>query len=200
MVSGTPNTLAQLALVNDGVGNYYSPLQRNMGGLFAEDVTDLDTSVQPLVVYAAGSLKASGTDYTVGGPGLAIPGHSYVGIYIAWNAPAPAWIASHPYAVNDLILDYFGHIQKCTTAGTAGASVPSWNSSGGTTTDGTVTWTDQGYNPGPTAPITAQFDYYFRMQFESDTQDFEKWAGQLWTIGGANGQGGSSLKFMTSRP
>jgi len=44
MVGGLPNIpLAQLQVVTDGV-NYYSPLQRTYGGLFYEDVTDLNTS------------------------------------------------------------------------------------------------------------------------------------------------------------
>src|SRR5579872_2753416 len=44
LVAGVPNApLAQLQVVTDGAGNYYSPLQRTFGGLFYEDITDLNT-------------------------------------------------------------------------------------------------------------------------------------------------------------
>jgi len=42
-------------------------------------------------------------------------------------------------------IDDAGNAQKCTTAGTTGASTPTWNHTpAGTTTDGTVTWTNAG--------------------------------------------------------
>lgn len=139
----TPNTpMAQLQIVTDGAGNYYSPLQRTLGGLFYEDITDLNTSStgQALVVYANGVLKASGTDYTLMGPGLAVPGASYMGMYLKWAA-------------------------------------------------------------APTGPITAQFSFYFRVHFETDSQDMEKFANQFWTIGGSESQKGSGqIKLMQSRP
>jgi len=137
----SPNLQAQLQLVNDGVGNYYSPIQRKVGGLFWEDITDLNGTV---TVYANGSLQTSGTNYTVAGPGLAIPGSSFLGMYLKWTSPA-AWIASRSYALNATILDPAGHIQKVTTAGTSGSTQPAWNANiGNTTTDGSVTWTNQG--------------------------------------------------------
>jgi uncharacterized protein DUF2460 len=186
-----------MPLVNDGAGTYYTPLQRNLGG-FLEDVTD----VTGLSVSANGVLQTEGTlfNYTLGGPGVAIPGYSYLGLYVKWNAPAP-WVGPYPYTLGLEILDPAGHIQKVTTAGTSGTTAPApWNDTAGTTTDGTVTWTDQGYNPGPTPPITAAFSFYFRVRFDGDTQDFEKWAAGLWTIGGSNSQNGSgTLKLKTAR-
>ena len=65
----------------------YSPLQRNWAGQFLEDVTDLKTTVYPGYVWDAGTLKTLGTDYTIGGPGLAIPGYSFEGEYINWINP-----------------------------------------------------------------------------------------------------------------
>lgn len=42
-------------------------------------------------------------------------------------------------------VDDAGNSQKCTTAGTTGSSTPSWNHTlAGTTTDGSVTWTNMG--------------------------------------------------------
>jgi hypothetical protein len=152
---GFPNTpFAQLSLVNDGAGNYYSPIQRTLDGNFFEDVTDLNGSI---VVYANGTLATVGSSagqYEVMGPGLALPTASYMGMYLKWGAGTP-----------------------------------------------------------PTAPITAQFNFYFRVRFESDSQDFEKFlglgssvvaAGQgggFWTIGGSEAQNGTgTLKLCTARP
>jgi hypothetical protein len=55
-----------------------------------------------------------------------------------------AWLPTHKYALSAKITDLASHIQKVVTAGTSGNSVPSWNDSGGTTIDGTVTWKDTG--------------------------------------------------------
>lgn len=54
---------------------------------------------------------------------------------------------SHAYNVGDYVIPATpnSHYYKCTTAGTSGSGVPSWNTgSGSTTADGTVTWTEQG--------------------------------------------------------
>ena len=136
LISGSPNVpLAQLQLVNDGAGNYYSPVQRTLGGLFYEDVTDLNGGI---TVYANGVLQTSG--YSLVGPGLALPGASYVGMYLKWTA-------------------------------------------------------------APTPPITAQFNFYQRVHFATDSQDFEKFMNQLWCIGGDHSRNGSGmLTLETSRP
>jgi hypothetical protein len=151
LVGGSPNTpLAQLSLVTDGAGNWYSPVQRTLNGVFYEDVTDLNGGI---TVYANGVLQ-TGFNYTLMGPGLALPSASYMGLYLKW-----------------LVI--------------------------------------------PTGPITAQFNFYYRVRFASDQQDFEKWAGTgsaaaatiagqgggLWTIGGSEAQNGSgTLKLTTARP
>jgi Conserved hypothetical protein 2217 (DUF2460) len=90
-----PNTQAELQLVNDGGSPpiYYSPIQRNMGGLFYEDITDLNGSI---AVYANGILQSSG--YSVLGPGLAIPGYSFRGLYLQWShQPTPPITASFKF-------------------------------------------------------------------------------------------------------
>ena len=154
--SGIPNEyLAGLSLVTDGT-NWYSPIQRTLNGVFYEDITDLNGSI---AVYANGTLATAGTgagQYTVAGPGLALPGTSYMGLYLQWGTGSP-----------------------------------------------------------PTGPITAQFDFYFRVKFDSDAQDFEKFlgtgtsaanqiAGQgdgYFTIGGSEAQQGTgTLKLSTARP
>jgi hypothetical protein len=156
MLAGEPNVpLAQLSLITDGT-YYYSPLQRTFGGLFYEDVVDLNTSPysggQALEVYcngveayATGSAPGgySGPTYQLLGPGLAIPGGSYMGMYLQWSVQ-------------------------------------------------------------PTAPITAQFSFYFRCRFESDSQDMEKFSmglKKMWTIGGSESQNGKGyVKISQSRP
>jgi len=197
LIAGAPNPLAQLQLVNDGAGNYYSPIQRNFGGLFYEDVTDLNG---PIVVYANGILQTFGTDYTIVGPGLALPGMSFMGLVINWSPPA--WQAGFSYALNATILDPAGHIQKATTAGTSGTTIPSFNDSGSTTAEGpdTLVWTDQGFNAGPTGPINATFNYYFRVKFGEDKQDFTQFMNQLWTLGGSESSSGGTLTLRSSRP
>jgi hypothetical protein len=146
MVSGAPNApLAQLQVVTDGT-NFYTPLQRTFGGNFYEDITDLDTSStgSPLAVYANGALAAVGSgagEYTLAGPGLGIPGASFMGLYLNWGTTAPA------------------------------------------------------------APVTAQFSFYFRVHFQGDSQDMEKFAKNFWTIGGSESQNGKgNIKLEQSRP
>lgn len=64
--------------------------------------------------------------------------------YPCYIARDLAWIASAALPLNFTIIDTASHRQKVTTAGTTGATMPTFNESGGTTTDGGVTWTDQG--------------------------------------------------------
>ena len=133
--NGWPDAPVTLPVVTDGNGNYFSPIQRNVGNQFMEDITDLVPNT--LQVYAAGTLT---TAYSVQGPGLAVPGASYGGLYLKWAFQ-------------------------------------------------------------PANPVTATFQFYFRLKFEEDTQDFEQWAQSWFTIGGEKGKNGSgSLKMMTSRP
>jgi hypothetical protein len=137
---GSPNLQAQLQVVTDGLGNFFSPIQRNIGGQFYEDVTDLGPG--GIAVWANGLAMHQpdhdAGDYTVQGPGLAIPGYSFAGLYLQWNVdPAP--------------------------------------------------------------PVTAQFDYYFRVRFEKDTAEFEQFLRGLWTYGGTESIKGSTLLIMTER-
>jgi hypothetical protein len=63
-----------------------------------------------------------------------------------------AWSATTAEAAGNLIVDASGNLQRCTTAGTTGASAPSWASAlGSSTTDGTVIWTLAALHaaPGP---------------------------------------------------
>lgn len=157
----TVNTTAvgTLQMVNDGAGNYYSPLQRNVGGQFLEDVTDLNPQDgSGLKVYANGVLQTPGTNYNLLGPGLSIPGYSFQGMYLQWIAGGVGF---------------------------------------GDTAFGDVGFGDGG--GAPATPITASFNFYFRVRFEQDKQDFEKFLYRLWTIGGAEGQRGAGMMRLMSR-
>lgn len=62
----------------------------------------------------------------------------------SWRA-ATAYTAPTATAIGSLIVDANGRLQEATTSGTSGGTQPAWNATvGGTTTDGTVTWTNRG--------------------------------------------------------
>lgn len=205
LVSTSPNAQAELQVVTDGAGHYFSPVQRSMGGMFSEDITDLNPiapAAGAISVYANGSSQTYGVDYTLAGPGLAIPGYSATGLYLAWSAPLP-WLPNWAYSSGTQILDPNGFIQQVTTPGTSGADEPVFNTtvSGTTTGDGGVTWTNEDVNAPPASPVTAAFNFYFRVTFDGDEQDFEQTMQQLWTIGGGRSKNGNGyLKLITSRP
>ena len=97
---------------------------------------------------------ADNTDFTVPVGGCVTvetrttPDHGFPG-----SAECPIflgnWAPNTAYSTVPLrgIRDSNGHAQYVSVAGTSGATEPVWNSSGGTTTDGTVTWQDQGLYP-----------------------------------------------------
>ena len=61
-----------------------------------------------------------------------------------------------------------------------------------------ITW-NNGYTPA--TPITATFKFYFRVRFEMDEVDFEKFVSDLWTVGGSEGKGGAgAIKLISVRP
>lgn len=73
--------------------------------------------------------------------------------------PIRGWVASFAFYQYQCILDTNGNLQYASTAGTTGATQPTWNATvGGTTTDGTVTWTNVG--PG-TILLTSSRKYAF---------------------------------------
>lgn len=130
--------VGSLPLVTDGT-KFYSPVQRVLGG-FAEDVTDLnpDNTEDSITVFANAVEQPTGwTLKGQNGRGLAIPGYSFKGLYIEWDAE-------------------------------------------------------------PTGPITATFDFYFRVRFDMDAAGFEKFINELWTLGGDQSKSGSSALVLIS--
>lgn len=80
---------------------------------------------------------------------LAFPGFGNKGIYHRYGTSASktTWAASAAHAVNDPVqpVTNNGHFYLCTVAGTAGTTEPTWpTTAGGTVTDGTVTWQENG--------------------------------------------------------
>lgn len=130
-----PNPQATLQVVTDGT-NYYSPIQRNLGGQFWEDITDLNGGI---ALYCNGS--PAPTSYSLQFGGLNLLNFTSNGLFVNW-----------------------------------------------------------GTSP-PTQPVTATFNYFFRVRFEDTTTDFEKFANQLWSMGGEQGvQGKGYLRFESSIP
>lgn len=124
---GTPNPQAQLQIISDGAGSptYYSPIQRLWGGLFYEDITDLNGM---LAVFDNGVLKALGTDYTIAGPGLAVAGYSFGGLYIQWASmpTGPVTVEGNYYyrvqfEMDDIEMEQFMNF-LWTIGGTVGTS------------------------------------------------------------------------------
>lgn len=73
----------------------------------------------------------------------------------AIGTASPNWAASATVSVGDLIVDSNGNLQRCTTAGTSGASAPAWSTSvAATTTDGSAAWTLVAMHTAP-APMLA---------------------------------------------
>jgi len=97
--------------------------------------------------------------------GSATTGAQSIGIQInnvwspAYIPQAAPWVPSYNYPLNSYVLDYNGNVQKATTAGQSGSSVPTWATTG-TTTDGGVTWTyqqvqgDPNFNAAPKSSAT----------------------------------------------
>ena len=82
------------------------------------------------------------------------------------------WIAATAEPLNFYVIDSNGNSQKVTTAGTTGGSLPSWNTTTGqTTTDNTVIWTNQG--PIPNASSTYTFGWIENASVQDPTTS--KW-------------------------
>lgn len=65
-----------------------------------------------------------------------------------------SWTNAHAYTVGNLIVDSNGNIQRCTTAGTSGASHPTWATTiSSTTNDNTAVWTLIAKSTAPTPMI-----------------------------------------------
>lgn len=97
-----------------------------------------------------GNLVANNTVYVGNDPGTGLQSTGNA-LYVSNNStgcPDPVglgagWTPSTLFVTGRKVLDPSSHTQLATTGGTSGSG-PTWNDSGGTTTDGSITWTDQG--------------------------------------------------------
>lgn len=93
------------------------------------------------------------------------------------------WNASSTYSVGQEILDSHFQIQVVSVAGTSGGSTPTWSvTTGGSTTDGTVTWLDQGPLSASAAGWQANFLYTKGTEILDSNNNIE-----LVTTGGRSG-------------
>jgi len=115
----------------------------------------------PNVSYLAGAANFIGTtlqndsSYIAIQSGAPVPqAQPAVGTY---SMSGPAWSPNTALPAGTVIVDPNGNEEVVTTAGTTGRSNPNWNAAaGGTTSDGTVVWTNQGsVHPGSWLPATA---------------------------------------------
>jgi hypothetical protein len=102
-----------------------------------------------LILDANGSIEQVLTEGTSGAtaPAWATTANSATTAgAVTWQAGGNAqWQAANAYTVGQLILDANNNVQIVKTAGTSAGSVPAWNqTTGQTTTDGTVTWNNLG--------------------------------------------------------
>ncbi len=82
--------------------------------------------------------------YSISDSGLTVfPIGSLQTVHRVKAVQAP-WQPLTTYAAAGSVVDPAGHIQKVTVAGASAATAPAWNDTGGTTTDGSLTWQDTG--------------------------------------------------------
>jgi hypothetical protein len=85
----------------------------------------------------------------------------------------PAWQASHAYALNSLIVDTHGFIEKCTAAGTSGLGQPHWSTAWNSVlTDNTVQWTNIGSVGGWPVYVTGSSNHLDNVALNGPIYDF----------------------------
>ncbi len=167
-----------------GYGPTFWTPNTKSGFATATDLSSFENNVDTLGLFnAAGNQLATNLAGIVGGNAqildsgplfvMADPGNNGSRIVGGWQALTR-------YCFDDMILDSNGHLQQTAmtpggipTGGVSGASEPTWNDSGGNTTDGSITWFDlglvtegsihviaeviEGVSPMPKRPYTLEF-------------------------------------------
>jgi hypothetical protein len=129
-------------------------------------VSTIDANGNIQTVTTAGTTAGTTPNWnkTLGGTttdGTVVWTNEGPGIAAAHVPAGRVWAAGTPYVVGAAIVDANGNVQECTASGTSGANTPSWAAGyGATTSDGTVTWTNQGANAvgGTVASPYSTFD------------------------------------------
>jgi hypothetical protein len=181
VVPGVPGRLVGLWMLSDDVPNSLSPYAAEWEGNFrfyldaatkvwaattAYSLGDkiIDTNGNLQTVSLAGTSSGSAPVWSQAAGGTTSDGSAI------WTqtpgTPNQVWKATKPFALNMAIVDPNGNVQRVTTAGTTAGGAPTWNTlPGGTTTDGSVTWTNQGSAYQAASYQSSGTEDYFQMGF-----------------------------------
>lgn len=141
--------------------NIAAPLYDKSTAGLAEILNDGDYDTFGLAYSPGQGIGLKGNAATVGsdnsqildcGPLIAAHMSSNINAFF----PLLSWQAGRSYIFGDTILDENDHLQSCSVNGIAGSVEPTWNDSGGATTDGTATFTDKGVIPIGTVHAIAE--------------------------------------------
>ena len=197
-VNGVISTSSPVGNITIPEGSLSSPVATQNISLSA----NLDSSATSVNVWSAGTSYAAGAVVidpatghveqvtTAGTSGTSTPawnttGGSTTDGSVTWKdlGTPVQYTANQSYTVGQAVIDPAGNIQVATAAGTSGASAPSWNSTiGGTTTDGGVTWTNEGVAPtASNASLSQDIQVYDSVgNAHSVTVNFWKGSGNNW--------------------
>jgi hypothetical protein len=185
VVPGTAGRLVGLWMLSDDFPNTMNPNNAEWEGNFrfyldaATKVWAGTTvfSVADKIIDSNGNLQTVSTGGTSSGSAPTwsqVAGATTSDGSVVWTqtpgAPNQVWIASRPFALNMALVDTNGYVQRVTTAGTSGGTIPTFNSTpGGTTTDNGITWTNQGNTYQAAAYQSSGSEDYFMMGYYMQT-------------------------------
>jgi len=110
---------------------------------YARQLYNRNTTDFPTLALDAGDYKVSSKTVTFTASGGSWGPVTYAYLTNLWGN---TWQASTSYSVGNWVRPTTPnkHFYKCTTAGTSGATEPTWPTNGSTVNDGTVVWQDMG--------------------------------------------------------
>lgn len=144
-VSAEAGGLSSLCSSGGCVFNFKdTPWQPSMAYTVGQEI--LDNHFQIQVVSVGGTSNSTAPTWSTTGGAVTTDGTvSWVDQGVLSALTPGAWIHGHNYTQGSRIFDSNSNIQLVTTGGKSGSSTPAFNAAvGGTTPDGTVTWTNVG--------------------------------------------------------
>ena len=190
IVTGTSNTL-QIQFASSGAQSYAAETGQATTGI------GITGSTLPTWLTAYGAVTQDGsTQWTNRGSqvetwGIAAPTTAPTVTQTSAPNPYAAWAASTWYGPLFVILDTNGNLQQLTTAGTTGATAPTWSATVGDTTPenspGTAIWTNLGseawaYSTTYAVGALVQATFYYWITVYGPTQVWEADIGQYVTV------------------